>query len=148
MAAIEAELLRLRETLEKPSKVISAELLAEELASRALAEYKWDADHLTAIVSAGDFTVRITGDESGLQVICEFEWVQSDNSLYRTVRKWLPRAKDQIESTLKKAGWEVNLLIERGRLHGRAVIPIGKLKSNLDRQAKAIADAVGSLTLS
>lgn len=148
MAGIQSELTRLCEALRDPKGVRSAELLAEELACRAFGEYEWERDKIAAVRDLGVFRVKIVGDESELNVACEFDWLQTDNRQYDAIRKWLPRAQESIESTFRKAGWKGSVRMDTGQLHGKATITVDELRQNLGKHVAAIEAVLGSLALS
>jgi serine/threonine protein kinase len=148
MAGIQSELTRLCEALREPVGVRSAELLAEELASRAFGEYKWDPDRIAAVRDTSGFKVRIVGDESALEVIFEFEWLSTDNSQYDAIRKWLPRARENTEAILRKSGWKPHVTMNTGQLRGRATISVDELRVNIAKHGVAIEEVMGALSLS
>jgi serine/threonine protein kinase len=148
MATIDSELIRLREAFLMPSKVKSAELLAEELAARALAGYKWNSDILEAHLEVGGCTLSLRANENSLEVTFKYGWLQSENDQYPSVRKWLPRASDGIKSILESKGWRVNSTIGRGSIQGTATISVSSLTTNLIVHADAIEEAIAKLSFS
>ena len=108
MAQINDELGRLRAALVSPEEVVSAELLAEEIAARCGKDYKWDDATATAIMQLpSGLTVGITGVESDRRVLLRLNWSSSGQQERKQVGKWLAPATERCVALLKKSGWRI-----------------------------------------
>lgn len=110
MQQILGELERLQEAVTKPTNVVSAEMIAEELARRSFTgRYSWNADDLIAsIETPTGLTVSIRGDEIGRRIWLEAGWQQMGSAHHAKIRKWLPGACDKARSVLYSAEWRVD----------------------------------------
>jgi hypothetical protein len=110
LTQIQGELARLIETLTGPSSVSSAELLAEEIMTRArLAEaYEWgESDLVASTVLFSGVQVRLEGDESNHLVKLHIFWHRRGEEDWRKVGKWIPDATKRAASALKTVGWSI-----------------------------------------
>ena len=104
---IDDELERLRATLSGPEKIVSAELLAEEIAARSGRHYRWDDDRSTALMELpSGTTVRIMGNESERAVVLTLNWASSGQHERKQVGKWMAPATERCCALLKRAGWK------------------------------------------
>jgi len=150
LGQIEGELELLKEAMILPSRVVSAELVTEELASRIIAAggypaYTWDLDRLSASVDlASGMQLRLTADEEHHSTTAYFNWSQRGDRHAKNVKKYLPSAMDAATGSLGSHGWEV-LPITRLR-SSEAVFAlrthVDRVRSQLDRDAKTIANAL------
>lgn len=107
---IKNELERLQVAAVSPTRVSSTEMIVEEIAARSFpGEYCWDCDALVASISLPTgVEVRLQANEVDRVISLEARWLQTGNSQYSRVQKWIPRAKDLIRSALRGAGWTVD----------------------------------------
>lgn len=115
MTRINSELGRLRKAMRSPKLVSSAELLAEELSSRcALVNdiYSWDLDknEAHAVLPSSKADVRFAGNETTQRVEFRINWSSSGLDSYKSIAKYVQKARDQGYAALKKAGWRVEAL--------------------------------------
>ena len=111
MAQIVGELSRLGAALESPERVLSAELLAEEVVSNSVMmdAYEWRRDSYSASMAlTTGVTATVQGDEDGRRVRLVLEYAGTGMTLRRDVGKWLPKAFDQSAAVLRKAGWVID----------------------------------------
>ena len=107
IAQINDELERLRATLSGPERIVSAELLAEEIAARSGRQYYWDDDRSTALMELPSGTaVRIMGNESERAVVLALDWSNSGQHERKQVGKWMLPAAERCCDLLRKAGWK------------------------------------------
>ena len=114
MTQIQAELQRLLETVLNPSSLRSAELVAEEIASRCefSSEYEWDPNLLSAIkTQPSGVMLKIRGDESARRVIASISWGNPGVQGRRHLGKWIESSLDNTREILYSSGWN----IERAR---------------------------------
>ena len=108
IAQINDELGRLRAALASPERVVSAELLAEEIAARCGRDYKWDDETATATMQLpSGLTIRIAGDESDRLVLLRLNWSSSGQEERKQVGKWLAPATERCVGLLTKSGWRI-----------------------------------------
>ena len=108
MAQIHDELRRLRDAHRSPEDVVSAELLAEEIAARCGRGYEWDGNRATATMQLpSGLKVGIVGDESGRQLVCRLGWESSGQEDRKKVGKWMKSATERCDGLFKKAGWRI-----------------------------------------
>ena len=105
---LDDEIERLRSAHLEPNGVVSAELVAEELAARATSEYSWDDNTATAtIVTPAGVKVRVAGDEGREMIVLRLGWDSSGKENRRRVGRWLGSAAEDCVARLKKTGWSI-----------------------------------------
>ena len=108
MSQIKDELERLGNAFLDPAKVVSAELLAEEIAARSDRIYEWNDDQTTAVVQlVSGAVIRITGNESDRVVVVNLNWSRSGQQEHKRVGKWMAPAADRCVKELKASGWQI-----------------------------------------
>ena len=108
MSQIKDELERLDDAFLDPTKVVSAELLAEEIAARSDRIYEWNDDLATAVIQlVSGLVIRITGNESDRLVVINLNWSSSGTQERKQVGKWLTPATDRCMKMLWASGWQV-----------------------------------------
>ena len=108
MSQIKDELERLGNAFLDPAKVVSAELLAEEIAARSDRIYEWNDDQTTAVVQlVSGAVIRITGNESDRVVVVNLNWSRSGKQEHKRVGKWMAPAADRCVKELKASGWQI-----------------------------------------
>ena len=108
MSQIKDELERLRAAFLDPTNVVSAELLAEEIAAGSGRVYGWEDDLATAVMQlTSGLVVRITGDESARLVIVNLNWCSSGQEERKQVGKWMSPATGRCVKMLKASGWRI-----------------------------------------
>lgn len=153
MTQIYRELVRLDEANKDGRKVVSAELLAEELAARTFEDrpYEWDDNHLTATVHlASGVTVGITGLESAGRVKLSISWTNSKQHEHKKVARWISPAAQRAVAQLQKAQWSVQhqTIDSTNAINIDALRSVQHLRSELDQQSALLNDVVSSLQLS
>jgi serine/threonine protein kinase len=147
MTRINAELIRLQYALRSPSAVSSAELLAEELCARCpkvQGSYSWNIDknEAHAILPSSKADIRFTGNETSQRVEFRINWTNSGYDSFKSIAKYVGKARDQGYATLKKAGWRVESIKTDVSDSGvEASYHIRDLSDRLDEAAEA-ADSV------
>ena len=143
---IEAELLRLLEAESNPSAVLSAEMLAEEIAMRASdGNYKWNNDNFSARHEVGGARIDVKGIESTRTVQVEFQWLKAGFEHHQNVRKWLPVAQGKIESAFRQSGWHVQAGLDTGVLRGHAEADVDLIRRNVEGAATTLAAVIDAL---
>lgn len=145
MAQIKDELERLSGALLSPKKVVSAELLAEEVAARSVDRYDWNDDLICATVRLpSGLEILITGNESTRHVVVNISWTSSGRQERKHVQKWMGAASDQCVKALHHSGWCI-------RTHNisphELVVIVAELAvdvaaRSLDAQVKVIRDVI------
>ena len=108
MSQIKDELERLENAFLNPAKVVSAELLAEEIAAQSDRVYKWNDDQTTAVVQlVSGAVIRITGNESNRLVVVNLNWSRSGKQEHKQVGKWMAPAADRCVKVMKESGWQI-----------------------------------------
>lgn len=115
MTRINSELARLQKAMKAPNLVSSAELLAEEIASRCplvCDSYSWDIDknEAHAVLSSSKADIRFVGNETTQRVEFRINWSSSGFDSYKSIAKYVQKARDQGYAALKKAGWRVEAM--------------------------------------
>ena len=88
--------------------MVSAELLAEEIAARSDRIYEWNDDQTTAVVQlVSGAVIRITGNESDRVVVVNLNWSRSGKQEHKRVGKWMAPAADRCVKELKASGWQI-----------------------------------------
>ena len=110
MGQLSAELERLKICLEAPDKVLSAELLAEEVVARSryAKQYEWVENDLSARLSLpSGIQLSMTGDEARTRLTFHIRWSSGGDLLRRNVIKWLPEAGRKIADLLRSNSWTI-----------------------------------------
>ena len=149
MSQIKDELERLFDAFLNPTEVVSAELLAEEIAARSNRVYEWNDDLATAVIPlVSGAIIRITGNESDRLVGVHVNWSRSGKQEHKQVGKWMAPAADRCVKMLKSAGWKIrtknvqpphSMVLE-------ATLTVPLAASNLIKQAGAVSTVAGELT--
>ena len=109
IAQIHDELDRLRVAQADPQGIVSAELLAEEIAAGLERDYEWNEDSSTACFGlTSGAEIRILGDETERRIVANVNWSASGRQERKKVGKWIRPAGERCVGILKKAGWRVN----------------------------------------
>ena len=142
LAQIRDEIERLMDAQRFPNKVVSAELLAEEIAARTGRKYRWDDESGTAIMElVSGLVISISGDESKRQVIANLNWSNSGRQERKKVGKWMAPAANRCKKTLRSSGWTIrtsniqafqSVVIE-------ATLPISRAADSISNQATVIS---------
>ena len=148
ISQIKDELERLNEAYLNPSSVVSAELLAEELAARCPHEYHWDDDRLMAIIELNSgLQVQISGNESLAEIVINSSW--SSKGIYdrKSVARWMDSAVNRCVSKLKGAGWKMRVRnVQRSQsVVVDAAISVSIAAPDLTRQAECVSFVAGEL---
>ena len=107
MAQIQDEIAQLSDALANPDSVRSAELLAEEIASRATAKrYQWFPSEATAKFSDATVNGILAPNEKEGKICLYFQWQKSGHDHHAKIKKWLPKASDKALSVLRAGGWK------------------------------------------
>lgn len=150
IAQINDELERLREALSTPDRVVSAELLAEEVTARCSSvEYTWDDDKATAVVQLeSGLVARISGEETKRQLVVALNWSSSGLQERKRVGKWMRPATERCIAKLKKAGWEISGKNIQApiTISIEATLPVEQAAASLSATAEIISQVVEELT--
>ena len=149
MSQIKDELERLFDTFLNPTEVVSAELLAEEIAARSNRVYEWNDDLATAVIQlVSGAIIKITGNESDRLVVVHLNWSRSGKQEHKQVGKWMAPAADRCAKMLKSEGWKIrtknvqpphSMVLE-------ATLTVPLAASNLIKQAGAVSTVAEELT--
>ena len=146
---IHDELERLRAAHADPQAIVSAELLAEEIAAGLERDYEWDEDGGTArIVLSSGADVRIVGNETERRIVANLNWNTSGRQERKKVGKWIRPASERCVGILKKAGWQVSpsSIQQRGSIALEGAIPAKTAAASLAAQVAAVSRIVEELS--
>ena len=146
---IHDELERLRVAQADPRSIVSAELLAEEIAAGVERGYEWHDDKSTArIALTSGAEVRILGNETERRIVANLNWSTSGRQERRKVGKWIGPAGERCAGILKKAGWEVSTsnIQRRGSIALEGTIPARKAAGSLTSHVDAVSKIVEELS--
>ena len=150
LAQVESELRRLKQVLDNPEELPSAELVAEELVARSagLGRYEWIDDRLEARIElASGLVISVTANEAQGMINLELNWSSSGLENRRAVGRWLPEATRTASDALKVSGWKVNITSKTGQVaHLVASIDVQDVFENLPRAASTLNAVVQRLT--
>lgn len=150
MTQIYGELQRIYTAIQRPNSVTSAELLAEELASRVdiSATYQWCMEtHTATFVTPAGQSIALRGDESSREVIVKAGAVNTNMDLRKNIVKYAQKALDQSTSLLKSTGW--NITKRHGSASGHelgAVISADALSRSLSEASNVISRVYNHLS--
>ena len=146
---IHDELERLRVAQASPEAIVSAELLAEEIAAGLERDYEWEEDSGAARISlASGAEVRLRGSETERRIVVDLNWSTSGRQERKKVGKWIGPAGERCVGILKGAGWRiVNSNIQRkGSIALEAAIRSEKATGSLASQVTAMEKIVRELS--
>ena len=107
---IQAELSRLFDAISNPAEVVSAELVAEELAahSEMMQGYEWNQNRSQAAVSLpSGITIALAGDEPNRAVDLELTWGRIGHEERGNLSKSISAAIDRVTEKLRSGGWSI-----------------------------------------
>lgn len=148
MVQIKDELGRLDNAFLDPNEVVSAELLAEEIAARSGRAYEWNDDLAMACVQLiSGSVISITGNESARLVIVNLAWSRSGKQKQKQVGKWMGPAADRCVKVLKASGWQIKTRnMQRSQsMVIEASLTVSQASSTLTTQANAISTVAEEL---
>ena len=149
IAQINDELGRLQKALSAPGRVVSAELLAEEVTARCRnVEYTWDDDKATAVVQLeSGLVARISGEETKRQLVVALNWSSSGLQERKRVGKWMGPATERCIAKLKKAGWRISGKNIQApiTISIEATLPVEQAAASLSATAEVISQVVKEL---
>ena len=146
---IHDELERLRLAQINPQAIVSAELLAEEIAAGLERDYEWDEDSGTARIGlASGADVRLRGNETERRIAVNLNWSTSGRRERKKVGKWVGPAGERCVGILKRAGWRIAIsrIQRKGAIALEAAIRSRKAAESLTSQVKAMAKIVKELS--
>ena len=148
MAQIKDELERLGSAFLDPTKVVSAELLAEEIVARSDRDYKWNDDFATACVQlVSGSVISITGNESSRVVTIKLTWSRSGKQKQKQIGKWMAPAADRCVKVLKESGWQIkikNIQIPQSMVI-EATLDVSRAACTLEKQANVFSTVADEL---
>jgi eukaryotic-like serine/threonine-protein kinase len=155
MTRIEGELDRLSQALCRPGDVNSAELIAEEIASRCdyiTSHYQWNIDRFIAEAEIRPgFSVKLIGREVDKEVGLELNWSNAGESNFEGVRRFLPTATDKAMAELRAGQWSAvhrDMGIAGVRLSAKLKIDALHPNTGIDEAGGSLSAAIGKMRLS
>jgi eukaryotic-like serine/threonine-protein kinase len=146
MGQIEAELARLQQILEDPSKVQSLELIAEEIGIRAdsMSTYDWNMDRGRAEYRGpSGMKVELGGDELNRTVDVRLDWETAGMVERKRMADLVNTARDRVAEKLSSGGWTVTVKESLvGGLRVAARVDRAEAVGALDKLARALDGAV------
>lgn len=141
VSQVRSELMRLREAANTPESVQSAELLAEELATRCqmMAGYEWDDAKFQVRKDFGTgLVLTLYGDESARQVVFELRRTANEAADRNRMADMISKARDLTRGILQESGWDVSSDIGKGLL-----VVIARIDSSVaSSDTQAVADSI------
>ncbi len=148
LAQIRDEIERLLDAHKCPENVVSAELLAEEIAANTGREYHWNDEAVTAVMELfSGLVISIFGDESRRLVIINLNWSNRISQERKKVGKWMAPAANRCKKMLRASGWTISttniqtiqsVVIE-------ATLPVSRAAESIPDQAEVISDITEEL---
>jgi hypothetical protein len=157
LAGIENELERVHGAILDPRDVKSAELWAEELATRGcIGESNTWAERCRLVwserlgQSSFEFptgvALKVRGDEKGRRVVADIESLGAGDGKWGGMTKFMPEALGRARAKLQAGGWTVLEAIKGGyAMHTSAVIDVLGLHEKAGRAAEALRNTVSEL---
>jgi hypothetical protein len=149
MAQIQGELQRMLDAVRTPQSVESAEMIAEEIATRCnfTKQYDWDDGKSAAIVETpAGVKLELRGDESKRVIHITMNWGLPGVHGRQSVGKWIRPATEAASGILRKAGWEITeeeFKYASIRIAGH--LTVTKAAASLDQAAETIDRATSRL---
>ena len=145
---IHDELNRLRVAHADPQAIVSAELLAEEIAAGLERDYEWHDDSSTArIALTSGAEVRILGNETERRIVANLNWDTTGRQERKKVGKWIGPAGERCVRILKRAGWQVSTsnIQRRGSIALEGTIRAKKATASLASHVAAVSKIIEEL---
>jgi len=148
MSQIKDELERLQEALLNPESVESAELWAEELATRVEHQldvtktYTWNQDRGVATFRfASGVELRIGNNEAERRVKAWINWMSAGNQEYKRIYKYLPGKCEKATARLKKCGWRVlESKHNINMVHYGVEMSVSRISERIDEAVEALSN--------
>jgi serine/threonine protein kinase len=137
LAQIVLELQRMLDSEKRPSKILFADMLAEEIASRStlLQGYIWDPDLQAATLGVHQEGIDIIlgGDDSHRWLVLQVVRVRAGLDERWKVGRRMFEAGQRIAQILRGGGWSVDIsLAAANRIFIRANVDVGHVAANLE----------------
>ena len=149
MAQIQSELQRLHDVAINPSSVVSAELVAEEIAARCQfsSDYAWDNNTLSAIKeSESGIRFEIRGDETQKRVFANLTWGDTGVQGKRHLGKWIEPAMENASEILRSSGWRISDAgVRYAHILVSASLPTTEASRDLQRTVGALDRALNKI---
>ena len=125
------------------AKVVDAGMWAEEIAANANGiPYGQAQDLRKFYIELAGLTIHIAGDDLEGVVAVEISWTQLGNERYEGVRKWLPRACDQVNSRMRNSGWSGKMTVSSYQIDGKFTASIAELRQRGANLKQGFSEAV------
>lgn len=147
---IYTELQRLLDTVEDPTSVQAADLIAEEIAERSeqMTGYSWEPSKFTAQTSKPTgVSVELSGEES--RRLIELHITRSNVGFEerKKVGRWLVNAADTAAAILRAENWMITEAKgDQGNVNIVASLSVSLAQANLDQVARTIDRALKPLS--
>jgi len=145
MSQIQGELERLREAVNYPSQVSSAEMVAEEIAARCdcISNYSWDFDKSLAFIeSPSGLTIKLGGNEAQRKIEIEISWENRGYDNWQKISKYLPDRFSAAKELLKKENWHIDSESKAARTFSiRSSLDISNTNRNMEEITSCIQRA-------
>ena len=149
MSQIRDELERLGHAFLNPTKVVSAELLAEEIAARSGRTYEWNDDLVMAVFQlVSGSVITITGNESDRCVVISLNWSSSGKQERKHVGKWMVPATERCVKRLRASGWRIRTrnIQPPQSMTLKATLNVRSAATTLGQQGEVVSKVVNELT--
>lgn len=149
MAQIQSELRRLRDVAINTSSVVSAELVAEEIAARCQfsSDYVWDSNTLSAVKeSESGLKFEIQGDETQKMVFANLTWGDTGVQGKAHLGKWIEPSMRNAREILRSSGWRISDAGARyAHILVSASLPTSEAIHNLQRTVESLDRALNEI---
>jgi serine/threonine protein kinase len=141
-----AELENLSSALLRPHEVQSAEMIAEEVATRSQQNFTWNPERLQSGLSLpSGVRVAVAAEDNDRLIRTTIVWESTGVQEHKRVGKWLPSALEGAAAALSGGGWQCgrSLSGQRGEITG--TLSPEAASRNIVRLAAALDAAIGRL---
>jgi hypothetical protein len=140
---IESEIQRLVNAASDHRLVYEADLWAEELAARcSTMPYHVSADDGSYAINIGGLILTLRGLATEGRVRVDLRWNQIGNEQYASVKRWLPRASDQVNSRMRNVGWRGQMSVNGYQIDGGFEASVSDLQSRLGTLEAGLLEAI------
>jgi serine/threonine protein kinase len=146
---IESETQRLADALVDNRLVLEPDLWAEELLARSSSlPYAASADGGAYTIGIGGLVLALKGLSTERLVQVDISWNQIGNEQYSSVRKWLPRALDKVNSQMRRSGWNGQLRMNGYQIDGSFTASVDELQREFDKFQLGLSETISACQFS
>jgi hypothetical protein len=104
--------------------------------------YQVSADDGSYAINIGGLVLTLRGLATEGRVRVDLRWNQVGNEQYASVKRWLPRASDQVNSRMRNVGWRGQMSVNGYQIDGGFEASVSDLQSRLGTLEAGLLEAI------